>query len=104
MIKIIKVTGESLSPSYKEGDFVLVLKIPFILNTIRQGDVVVFRHSSYGLMIKRVERLSPDGEQVYVIGTRPDSTDSRKFGPVHKRCLIGKVAFHLRKPNRSDHS
>jgi len=97
MIQILKVTGESLSPFFLEGDFVVVSKIPFVFQRIQPGDTVVFRQPGYGTLIKRVERISPDGEQLFVLGVHPDSTDSRQFGALSRRQLIGKVIWHIRK-------
>ena len=97
MIQILKVTGESLSPFFLEGDFVVVSKIPFVLRKIKTGDIVVFRHPVYGTMIKKVERISPDGEEIFVLGTHPESTDSRQFGPLRRRQLTGKVIWHIGK-------
>ncbi len=68
MIQILKVTGESLSPFFLEGDFVVVSKIPFVLRRIKAGDIVVFRHPVYGTMIKKVEKISPDGEEIFRVG------------------------------------
>ncbi|MBN1148439.1 MAG: hypothetical protein JXA78_14360 [Anaerolineales bacterium] len=100
MFGLLKVTGESLSPDYREGDFVLLLKIPFFLRRLRQGDTVVFRQPYYGVMIKRVEWQSQGGGLVYVLGAHPDSADSRKFGPVPREDLLGKVVWHIKKPGR----
>ena len=97
MIQILKVTGESLSPFFIEGDFVVVSKIPFVLRKIKAGDIVVFRHPVYGTMIKKVERISPDGEEFFVLGTHPESTDSRQFGPLRRSQLTGKVIWHIGK-------
>ena len=97
MIQVLKVTGESLSPFFLEGDFVVVSKIPFVLQRIQPGDTVVFRQPGYGTLIKQVEHISPDGEQLFVLGVHPDSTDSRQFGPLNRRQLIGKVIWHIRK-------
>lgn len=97
MIQILKVTGESLSPFFVEGDFVVVSKIPFVLRKIKAGDIVVFRHPVYGTMIKKVERISPDGEEIFVLGTHPESTDSRQFGPLRRSQLTGKVIWHIGK-------
>jgi nickel-type superoxide dismutase maturation protease len=97
MIQILKVTGESLSPFFLEGDFVVVSKIPFVLHKIKAGDIVVFRHPVYGTMIKKVEQITPDGEEIFVLGTHPESTDSRQFGPLRRGQLIGKVIWHIRK-------
>ena len=62
------------------------------------GDIVVFRHPEYGIMIKKVEHFTPDGESLFVVGTHPDSVDSRRFGAISRRDLIGKVIWHVRKP------
>ena len=101
MFQFIRITGDSLSPEYREGDFVLVVKIPFFLRTIRPGDVVVFHQIAYGRMVKRVESLDVSGELFYVRGSHPDSTDSRQFGPVPRSDLIGKVIWQIRKPQLS---
>lgn len=101
MLQIIRVTGYSLSPEYQEGDFVLVLKIPFLLRELQKGDIVVFHHPIYGVMIKRVDGFTPHGEELLVVGDHPDSTDSRKIGPIKKEALMGRVLWHLRRPRRS---
>lgn len=98
MLRLIKVTGQSLSPDYLEGDFVLIAKIPFFFHFIRHGDVVVFMHPQYGVMIKQVERIDHQARQVFVVGTHPTSVDSHKFGPVRADRLMGKVIWHISKP------
>jgi nickel-type superoxide dismutase maturation protease len=97
MIQILRVTGESLSPFFQEGDFVVICKIPFVLRKVKAGDIVVFRHPEYGTLIKKVERISPSGEEIFVIGNHPESTDSRQFGTLHRNQLIGKVLWHIGK-------
>ncbi len=98
MLRVVKVSGSSLAPAYQEGDFVLVSKIPFLVRPPRTGDVVVFRRDPYGLMIKRVERVLPDGG-LWVVGARPVSLDSYEFGPVSKQDVIGVVISHIKKVN-----
>jgi len=96
MIQILKVTGESLSPSFREGDYVLVVKTPFLLRSFRRGDLVVFNQPPYGVMIKRIDFLSPDGDNIFVIGSHPESTDSRQFGPIPRSNIIGKVIWNIK--------
>ncbi len=100
MFRLLKVSGDSLSPRYREGDFVLVAKIPFFFSTIRKGDIVAFRHPSYGTMIKKVDHVLPDKDEIFVIGTHGDSVDSRQFGAISKGTLVGKLLWHIRKPLR----
>jgi signal peptidase I len=95
MFRLIMVTGESLSPSYLEGDYVVVATIPFLLQRINAGDIIVFRHDTYGMMIKQVESVDNPEERVYVIGTDPNSVDSRRFGPIRREDITGKVIWHI---------
>lgn len=99
MFQLIKVSGKSLLPEYQEGDFVLVVKVPFFLRRIQQGDVVVFDHPVYGLMIKVVDHLIPEKDEIFVVGTHMFSVDSREFGPISRKVLIGKVVWHISKPH-----
>ena len=99
MVRLLKVTGESLSPLYKEGDFVVVTTLPFFLRRLRQGDIIVFQHGLYGTLIKIVDRLLPEEDAVYVIGTSEESLDSRRLGPISRAAIKGRVLWHIAKPN-----
>ena len=97
MLHLIKVTGHSLTPEYQEGDFVLVSKIPFLLSSPRSGDTIVFHHPAYGTMIKQVESIDQNTGALLVTGTHAESIDSRQFGSISQKQIIGKVIFHIRK-------
>jgi len=96
MLRILKVAGDSLAPEYQQGDFVLVSKIPFLFFPPSPGNIIAFHQPGYGLLIKRIENISSDGG-VNVIGTHPESIDSRVFGTVRRGDIIGKVIWHIRK-------
>jgi signal peptidase I len=98
MLNILKVTGDSLSPDYQEGDFVLASKIPVFLSTIREGDVVVFNHPEYGVLIKKVAIIYPQSREYFVIGSHGHSVDSRRIGNIRRKDIIGKVIWHIRRP------
>jgi nickel-type superoxide dismutase maturation protease len=98
MLRLIKVTGNSLWPEYREGDFVLIVKIPFSFFRYRVGDVVVFHHALYGTLIKKVERIQSQDGALFVVGYHPDSVDSRQFGAVLPQTILGKVIWHIRRP------
>lgn len=97
MIQIMRVSGNSLAPGIQEGDFVVIVKIPFLLriNRLREDDVVVFRHPAYGVMMKRIHYFTPQDGGIYVYGTHPSSVDSRHFGPIRQEDIIGKVIWHI---------
>lgn len=99
MIRVLKVTGESLYPLYKEGDFVIVSKIPFVLNRLKKGDVIVFKHSLHGTMIKQIKEINQTGDKLQVVGTQEKSIDSRQFGEIDRGSITGKVIMHVRNPN-----
>lgn len=101
MLRIVKVTGDSLTPMFREGDFVLISKIPFLLNSLKVGDIIVFEHPIYGRLIKRIERFASDGVQIIVTGNHEWSVDSRQFGPVDRSTILGKVIWHIRQPEKS---
>ena len=98
MLRLLKVTGNSLTPRFQTGDFVIVSKIPFFFAPVKAGDVVAFHQPGYGTLIKLVESLDPVSGELTVTGTQPESVDSRVFGPVKKSALLGKVIWHVAKP------
>jgi nickel-type superoxide dismutase maturation protease len=98
MCRLIKVAGDSLFPEYKEGDFVLVSKIPFLFRHPRPGDIVVFRLPDYGTLIKKIYHVESDTGAIEVRGTTITSIDSRVFGPIPNNSLLGKVVWHITRP------
>ncbi len=96
MIRFIKVTGNSLSPEFQGGDYVMVITCPFF--AFKTGDTIVFRHPAYGLLIKKIKTVESD--KIQVIGNHPDSVDSRQFGPIGRKDILGKVVWRFKKPGR----
>ena len=96
MFKFIKVTGNSLYPEYCEGDYVVIITLPFFV--FKKGDTVIFDHPVYGRMIKIVESVESD--KIYVIGRWTGSIDSRQIGPIRRKSIVGKVIWHIKRPIR----
>jgi signal peptidase I len=94
MLRLLKITGDSLTPEFQEGDFVLVSKIPFFFSSPKTGDIIAFHQPGYGLLIKRIQSIERDG-RIEVIGSHPESIDSRIFGPILKKEICGKVIWHI---------
>lgn len=91
--KAFVVDGESMSPTLKSGDKVLVHPDA----PITAGDIVLahhpFRRSTQ--LIKRVCEITADGEY-FLIGDNPgESTDSRTLGAFRLTNILGKVVCKL---------
>ena len=88
-IRIFRVAERSMEPTIKEGDYVVLLAF----GKLKVGDIVALKHPYKNLtIIKRIVKARAD--YVYLEGdNRRSSEDSRKFGFVKKREVIGKVLF-----------
>lgn len=88
-----RVFGNSMIPSFKPFDLVLVNKIAYFLKSPRVGDVVIVKNQNLNL-IKRIKKVKR--KMVFVIGdNEKESTDSRDFGWISKADIIGKVLIRF---------
>ena len=97
MFRIHKVTGDSMSPDFQEGDFVVLTNLPSVLGRIKIGDTIVFEHKLYGTLIKRIASFDPDTAEAYVEGTHPEGLDSRRLETIRRENIWGKVIAHFPK-------
>jgi signal peptidase I len=106
LLQVVGVIGDSMTPTYREGDQLLVLRRGF-RRRLRVDAVVVClpppgiritagdTDAATQLMVKRVAAL-PTG-QVYVLGDAPrHSLDSRTFGALPPELVRGVVIRRLR--------
>lgn len=112
----IAVSGQSMEPTFQSGRRVLVSDAYWLVGDIKRSDIIVLREPDSGdIVIKRVNAMGGDvvdmrnipeewslakGEyrvpegKYYVIGdNRPVSEDSRRFGPIDKSRILGKVVI-----------
>ena len=94
---VVKVDGNSMHPTLKDGEYVLMR----ITDEVEVGDVVVL-HVNYEYemeseyIIKRVAEIADDGS-VYVLGDNMElSYDSRHCGYFPKEIIRGKVIFEFK--------
>ena len=96
------VTGDSMLPGLRAGDWLLVDPEAFQGRAPRPGEVVVLpdpREPSRWL-VKRVEALQEDG-RLRLAGDNPEaSTDSRAFGPVEGGSVVGRAWARYWPPHR----
>lgn len=87
LFELMIVNGQSMYPTYKGGELVLIRKFNLKL---KEGDIVVVRPKDYPMAIKRVESLA--GMYLYVLGdNRENSLDSRVYSWLHFKQVEGKV-------------
>ncbi|MBI4493749.1 MAG: nickel-type superoxide dismutase maturation protease [Chloroflexi bacterium] len=81
-----------MAPAYRAGERLLVNRLAYVARAPRPGDVVVVRDpaQSSRLLLKRVAARS-GGSYVVLGDNRAASRDSRHFGPLRRREIIGKV-------------
>lgn len=87
-----KIKGNSMNPTFKSGDAVLVNRLAYFFGTPKVGNIIVLKRQKY--IIKRITAIKK--EQVFVIGdNKKESTDSRKFGWIDRKEIVGKVIFKI---------
>lgn len=87
-----KINGHSMEPTFKDGDMVLVNKLSYFFIRPKIGNVVVLKRDKY--IIKRIKKI--DEDRFFVVGdNKKESTDSRKFGWIKKKDILGKVILKL---------
>ena len=93
-----ELTGESMKPLYRDGDWVVVLRT----ERVRAGAVIAVRdpRCPQRVLIKRAIRREISGW--WVEGDNPiQSTDSRTFGPVSQDLVVGRVLLRYYPLRRS---
>src|SRR5512139_3658889 len=93
---LVHCTGPSMAPTLKHGDRLLVRR-----GGVRTGDVVVARHPERAtlLVVKRATRRADAGWWL-LSDNEFVTSDSREFGAVPDRLVVGRVVLRLRDPLR----
>lgn len=89
-LRKFKVYGKSMNPTFPEGTFVFAWTW---FNHLKKEDVVVAKKKEL-LVLKRVKEIR-DGKYFLIGDNYKESTDSRSFGFVEKKDILGKVLFRI---------
>ena len=123
LIQPFYVEGASMEPSFYDKEYLIINEITYRFNEPQRGEVIVFKYpkNPRQYYIKRIiglpgetieirdgqvyinneilgeeyiELLSSDNRKTVVLGdNRNNSSDSRLFGPLKGKYIIGKVWF-----------
>ncbi|HQU82141.1 MAG TPA: nickel-type superoxide dismutase maturation protease [Pyrinomonadaceae bacterium] len=92
--KLFRVEGDSMFPNLKNGEFVLIN--PDFEPKI--GDIVLAAHpfKKSVKIIKRITEINAEN-RYFLIGDNPtESTDSRSFGTILRKDILGKVTAKVK--------
>ncbi len=88
----LQVTGDSMLPTVKSGDIVLIDTKAYLRSIPKIGDIVLARHPYKDLsIIKRITDITPENRLTLSSDNRQVGSDSRQFGTISKQRIIGKV-------------
>jgi len=88
-MRLIKVRGDSMSPTLKDGDYVLTIRP----RSLRAGFIYVVEHGDLGRIIKRLDHIQ--NGQYHFKGDNPKSTPSAVMGPVGAPRIVARALLKI---------
>lgn len=104
------VYGASMRPTFENGDYLIVDELSYHLRAPERDEVIVFRYprDPSKFFIKRViglpgetmkmnnKTITLKGDEYFVEGdNRSASSDSRRWGPVDEKLIVGRALVRL---------
>lgn len=105
--KLVIINGNSMLPTLPNGSYAIVDKNLYKLFEINKGDIMLFKIDQEEVVKKIAgfpneiieienENLTLAGDEVFIIGENlPESIDSRSYGPINIKQIIGKVVINF---------
>lgn len=79
-----------MEPLIKEGSFLLASSLPFLFRKPKNKDIIFFRSQGKTIVKRIIKR-----EQNRYIVEGDNTSDSKKFGPVSRKDILGKVILKI---------
>lgn len=92
--RAIRVEGNSMLPDLKNGDGILIDPDA----KIAEGDIVLAKHpfKKSVIILKRLAEIDQNGNYFLIGDNRSESTDSRTFGAISVKHILGKAVCRLK--------
>lgn len=92
--RAIRVEGDSMLPNLKDGDGILIDEDA----KIEIGDIILAKHpfKKSVIILKRLTEIDENGNYFLVGDNPPESTDSRTFGALSAKHILGKAVCRLK--------
>jgi signal peptidase I len=87
-IRLFRIEGSSMQPSLEHGSYVVVNKW---YRRLKANYIILFLNEGKRPFVKRINAIAANGVISVVGDNRARSEDSRRFGPIKKQAVIGKV-------------
>ena len=99
LLKKYTIKGESMSPTINPGNIVFASSLPYFFSKPKVNDLVTAYDPRDGrILVKRITKI--DNNEYFVAGdNKTKSADSRIFGKLKRRDIIGKVIQVIRNNN-----
>jgi len=94
LLQKFKISGHSMEPILKNGESVLVSSVPYLFKNPKIDDIVAFKEKAGKILIKRIKTCK-NGKYFVKGDNKKDSFDSRDFGFVSRKLILGKLIYKL---------
>jgi len=93
---ICKIIGDSMSPGFNEGDFVIYMRKLMPWKAYQAQDLVVVDHPRYGIILKRIVEQNAQ-KQYQLQSDNAKGVSSTELGLCSDESIKGKVIYHARR-------
>ncbi|WP_363322346.1 S24/S26 family peptidase [uncultured Pseudoteredinibacter sp.] len=91
MLKIFKITGNSMSPRFNDGDYLLLFTLR---RKPRPGQFLVYDHPEIGPIFKQVGEVTQGGG-LYLKSLNSAGVSSEDIGQCQTENIIGRMLWHF---------
>lgn len=94
-VRLYGVAGASMQPAIRPGQVIVVNRLAFRIRSPKRGDVVVAQHPAQPdlIVVKRLTGDNGDGRYILRGDNSDRSLDSRHYGAISPRQILGRVVF-----------